>query len=659
MKLQFIIALTSVSYLLFGTCVCFRIRRRSAEFSRFEDPYALSNAYQSLDRQRRRISAEEGLGNILLSSGVNYLKQPYDTDDIMDYLTSENPQDRFSTGDYYNLPIYERVRDLKEDNKEEFPYLLPYNNEDALQAQKRTFRTPYTPQRVKPSISELEDVFGSQNVPIKRLAPVRRSGPLIQAAVSEAESLLDENEKLSEADTQLDDNVELIQTMKELLQKVENVDKSKLPKDGSETDSSKPIETIQEIIKVKTDEFPLKNSGKEGSTIEASKQELDEIFGGNNESDDESVIPLKVVEEHREEILKQATNGNDFVPVEEKEETIVKEVESLDDSGSSKAKRGVNEDVGKTELNVDELLTTILALNNEVSRLRLLQVLEDKENDYLASALQQATLEQLENNENYLKDEYDDINRATETEELIQILLQKDEPDETTLSGPDDYDNVSDLVEEYLEPSTADVEEKRSERPSLVDIADDREKIQKWYEEPVKEEVQGAELERSPGNEQLEDIPDQGLPEVDTGGNDFAQENNSPSLINRVLAGLRPEEIAKLAAVYQRRDTCPVEKLSTNCAFADKLHLPIDADARILCNRHEVCYTCGQTIGLTESGCDKGYEGEIIQACGNDVNCLKDALLFLSLMKENHVYETYDHGICNAPCIQDYIYGFL
>ncbi|KAL3846617.1 hypothetical protein ACJMK2_017592 [Sinanodonta woodiana] len=604
MKLQSIIALTYISYLLSGTCLCFRIRRRSAEYSGFEDPYALSNAFQSLDRQRRRLSADEGLGHILVSGGGHYLKQPYDTDDIMDYLTSDNPQDRFSTGDYFNLPVYERVRDLKEDNKEEFPYLVPYNNENALQAQKRTFRTPYRPQRVKPSMSELEDVFGSQNVPTKRLAPVRRSGPFTQSMVSEAESLLEENEKMSEADPQLDNNVDLINTMKDLLEKVENKEKLNIPKDGSESDNLKPIETVQEVIKVKAEEFPIKSTDKEGSTIEATKQELDEIFGGTNESEDKSVIPVKIVEEHREEILKQDDNGNDFIPVEEKEEKIVKEVESLDDNGSSKAKRGVNEDYGKNDLNVNELLSTISALNNEVSRLRLLQVLEDKENDYLASALQQATLEQLENKETYLKDEYDDINKATETEELIQILLQKEHPEGTDLSGPDDYDNVSDLVDEYMEPSTADVEEKRSQRPSLADIADGREKIQKWYEEPVKEEVQGAELEQSP-------------------------------------------------------DTCPIEKLSTNCAFADKLHLPIDADARILCNRHEMCYTCGQTIGLAESGCDQGYEGEVIQACENDESCLKDALLFLGLMKENHDYETYVHGICTAPCIQDYIYGLL
>ena len=40
-------------------------------------------------------------------------------------------------------------------------------------------------------------------------------------------------------------------------------------------------------------------------------------------------------------------------------------------------------------------------------------------------------------------------------------------------------------------------------------------------------------------------------------------------------------------------ETCPaVRELSDNCALMDEFKLTVDDEARNLCNRHQLCYSC-------------------------------------------------------------------
>jgi predicted nucleic acid-binding Zn-ribbon protein len=89
----------------------------------------------------------------------------------------------------------------------------------------------------------------------------------------------------------------------------------------------------------------------------------------------------------------------------------------------------------------------------------LIEYLEDKENDNLASALKDATLAQLGNAESYLQDEYDEIQKALEIEEALQEIKDSD-------------------TDEKLDDETEPVDVKRSE-PTYED------NLGVWYEQPI------------------------------------------------------------------------------------------------------------------------------------------------------------------------------
>ena len=69
-----------------------------------------------------------------------------------------------------------------------------------------------------------------------------------------------------------------------------------------------------------------------------------------------------------------------------------------------------------------------------MNSLQIEKTLEDKENDYLAYALRYAILDQLVGREEIMTKEYDALQKATQTEELLQMLLEgRDEDEEKTI----------------------------------------------------------------------------------------------------------------------------------------------------------------------------------------------------------------------------------
>jgi hypothetical protein len=135
-------------------------------------------------------------------------------------------------------------------------------------------------------------------------------------------------------------------------------------------------------------------------------------------------------------------------------------------SPSKKKKRMSKRDnnSGKiVQANTDETLLNLVQENQELRgqlyRLKLIEYLEDKENDNLASALKDATLAQLGNAESYLQDEYDEIQKALEIEEALQEIKDSD-------------------TDEKLDDETEPVDVKRSE-PTYED------NLGVWYEQPI------------------------------------------------------------------------------------------------------------------------------------------------------------------------------
>ncbi|GAB1605701.1 hypothetical protein Ahia01_000852400 [Argonauta hians] len=102
---------------------------------------------------------------------------------------------------------------------------------------------------------------------------------------------------------------------------------------------------------------------------------------------------------------------------------------------------------------------------------------------------------------------------------------------------------------------------------------------------------------------------------------------------------------------------CPLISMAGNCQFADMLKIPFTSVSRDLCNRHAVCYNCGSSLEMGPNSCDRGFLGESIKYCDNNVQCIREASSFLSLMKAAHSYNTIPNRLCERSCVRDYVIG--
>lgn len=283
-------------------------------------------------------------------------------------------------------------------------------------------------------------------------------------------------------------------------------------------------------------------------------------------------------------------------------------------SPSKKKKRMSKRDNNSDKIvqaNIDETLLNLVQENQELRgqlyKLKLIEYLEDKENDNLASALKDATLAQLGNAEGYLQDEYDEIQKALEIEQALQEIKDSD-------------------TDEKLDDESEPVDIKRSE-PTYED------NLGVWYEQPI--------VDQGDAQQKLEDFVKQYRQTYDL-EDDNGEEGDD----------ILPVEVP---VPQTEEDECPqLDLLSSNCEVASLLD--IDNEARDLCNRHEICYICGATVGLSRQTCDYGFRSETVERCGS-THCIQSGAEFLWFIKQDHKYTTSYVEQCNASCIKKYIVG--
>jgi len=315
----------------------FRIRRSG--LAGYDDPYGLTNAFSDIDQEdtyrtllRKRVidpddtyfnPNEESIGYISDQSYIPSAPVSYIPDDIVDYG-------------------YGSVEDL--------PLQYAGLNGRMFGPQKRT---PHNPHRVVPTLDELRTIFGEADVPMKKLAPVKRQEPT---------TLKQYNKHEDKANFDKENRAE---AFRKLL--------------------NAAVESQSNVVS-QNSQTPAKPDSKDASQTDA----------------------LKSDNTHADVQGKELTQGLGTV--------------SNDNSQLSKSKRASEAFNDIPSDYVMRLLEEISGLKEKVAKLEMMQLLEETENDYLASALKYATIDQLEDSEAFVDKEYEDINKATETETLIQTL---------------------------------------------------------------------------------------------------------------------------------------------------------------------------------------------------------------------------------------------
>ncbi|RUS78354.1 hypothetical protein EGW08_013874 [Elysia chlorotica] len=112
-----------------------------------------------------------------------------------------------------------------------------------------------------------------------------------------------------------------------------------------------------------------------------------------------------------------------------------------------------------------------------------------------------------------------------------------------------------------------------------------------------------------------------------------------------------------VASIFlQNADQCPaVRKYSTNCELADLYSLPVDYEARALCNLHEMCYACGHSLHVPQASCDEVYRAAAKTLCREGSACVLEAEIFLRTMKLKTRYVPHSQPTCRSTCMARFL----
>lgn len=359
-----------------------------------------------------------------------------------------------------------------------------------------------------------------------------------------------------------------------------------------------------------------------------SNSELKNVFGDEEGNKEEHAKPTSTQEQPSKPSGKESKEERSTPTEGERFEALTR-YENLANIKSEKKKRVEKRDYdSEIELSqsVLDLTKTVAALRDEVARLKIAEALEDKENDLLASALKQATLGQLQGTEGNLKKEFLDIQNAIRVEEQLQTIKT---PEEEESEASSDEDSVEEEV------PVANKRQTISEDLTQNGNAN----IGQWYENPVDDEE----------------------------SNEQQTEEDNENAMEELVSSLGPSERQQLAEGFlgngaydepSNENNCPgVNYLTSQCSVAKMAGLRIDDEAKSLCNRHEICYTCGGSLSFSQSTCDAGFRGDVIEMCGKDTECIENGAKFLWFLKSEH---TYNYGYldkCDSGCVSDFIKG--
>uniref|UniRef100_K1R095 Uncharacterized protein n=1 Tax=Magallana gigas TaxID=29159 RepID=K1R095_MAGGI len=389
---------------------------------------------------------------------------------------------------------------------------------------------------------------------------------------------------------------------------------------------------------------------------QVSNSELKNVFGDEVGDKEEQAKPTSTQEQAPEPAGKESKEERSTPTEGERFEALAR-YENLANIKSEKKKRVEKRDYdSEIELSqsVLDLTKTVAALRDEVARLKIAEALEDKENDLLASALKQATLGQLQGTEGNLKKEFLDIQNAIRVEEQLQSIKTPEEEE-------NDESSDEDSVEEEF--PVANKRQTISEDLTQNENAN----IGQWYENPVDDEE---------SNEQQKEVRFL-ISEADDTIRAFAakalaykqhiKEKENENAMEELMSSLGPSERQQLAEGFlgngaydepSNENNCPgVNYLTSQCSVAKMAGLRIDDEAKNLCNRHEICYTCGGSLSFTQSTCDAGFRGDVIEMCGKDTECIENGAKFLWFLKSEHTYNYVYLDKCDSGCVSDFIKG--
>lgn len=250
---------------------------------------------------------------------------------------------------------------------------------------------------------------------------------------------------------------------------------------------------------------------------------------------------------------------------------------------------------------LSRFVAKILQLQDEVDRLKMVARLEDLENDVLTDALNEATLAQKEGTVSDM--EFESLQQAIRIEEALQDIKNSDNLKATDVS-----------VIKRGEP---------------------------WKRR------RGFEVENEEG-----DILDDELPSA--AGSKFTKSDIERLLGQQYLLKAQDEDNpdSEIASLFiNNADDCPsVQEYSTNCELADLYALPVDNEARSLCNIHEMCYACGNSLGVSQDHCDFVYRAAATALCQKKENCVLESEIFLRTMKLKTRYIPHPQPKCRSQC---------
>lgn len=308
---------------------------------------------------------------------------------------------------------------------------------------------------------------------------------------------------------------------------------------------------------------------------------------------------------------------------------------------------------------IESYINKINQLQSELDQAKLVAYLEDVENDILTDALNQATMAQIDGrtSPNELRSLQDAIRveealqqvkaKNVETEELAEALeerfgdgVEEKRGEPWRKRGGNDFQSE---VPVYL---TGDSEEDKDDDEDGGDDLDEDTTalvLGRWMDNNRQQKAELSDIygDTSDDISRLEDDDN----DDDDSIKGFS--NNLPALLRQVSN--RKSDIASLFS--DGADQCPaVKEYSTNCAFADQYGLPIDFEARALCNMHEMCYMCGQSLQVSQDQCDFIYHAASSMLCEEEDECALEAEVFLRAMKLKHRYVDFHQSICTSHC---------
>ncbi|CAL1539640.1 unnamed protein product [Lymnaea stagnalis] len=260
---------------------------------------------------------------------------------------------------------------------------------------------------------------------------------------------------------------------------------------------------------------------------------------------------------------------------------------------------------------LSRFVAKILQLQDEVDRLKMVARLEDLENDVLTDALNEATLAQKEGSVSDM--EFESLQQAIRIEEALQDLKNSDNLKTTDVGvikrgepwkrrrGFEVENEDGAILDDDELPAAMAIPRTSSDLVHLLYLND---------------------LERLLGQQYLLK----------------AQEEDEP-------------ESAIASLFIGNAEECPsVQEYSTNCELADLYSLPVDNEARSLCNIHEMCYACGNSLGVSQDHCDFVYRAAATALCQKKENCVLESEIFLRTMKLKTRYIPHAQPKCRSQC---------